>query len=458
MSQYQTAERGKGTSEIWDLLSRYVDPHAKNALDIGCNEAVFGRNLSDCGLFVTAFDVNFDAVGTAIVHKNANFNDGCLVGHYALSPDGIDAMPEYDVVLLLSVHHQWWKNWGPEVANRMLVEVAKKARKQFFFAPACIAEKYGEFAVPFADNDYAAIETYFRSLLEEGCGKTLSSLGMTTNELPPSEPLRPIYLLQSTAPPQSIARPPIIPQGLDVTGSRSRLLDVEMDHCVDGLNLAYTEPGWHYFIAALREYEADPTTPYARSLLRRYYAGFRPENLQVAFGLTGEDVGALGQMPVHVYNPILPWSVPDARTRLEGDQLNIDFVPIPPRDFHRCGPVADEHGAVEWKRITTLYDVMKKVGYRPERYDDGYIRGFLFKDGDEYRFQATAGQHRLAALAALGHQTVRVKLQPGMPAVVDRAQLAEWPWVQRKLYTETQALRIFRSRFDRRGEHARSAV
>jgi hypothetical protein len=449
MSSYQTTEHAAGSRKTWEMLAAHVDPGLRSMYDVGCNEGVFARNLADCGILVFACDVNYEAVVRGLQAKRANQSEGCLIGHLRADQRLLDALPEVDGALLLSVHHQWWSLFGEEAANRMLLTLAGKARKQFFFMPACIAAKYAPNPVPFADNDYPAIQAYFAKVFASRPGWRMRVLGDSPNNLPPSEPLRPLYLIER----EDAAAPtaPLVPVGLAALDRPGSLLDVPVARCIDSMGWSFAADGFHYFTATLREALATGQLKVEGSALDRYYAAFRPRDWHQGLGLAdGADTGPLRQMPVDIYNAVLPWSGEVQHATMVEGKLDLRQVRIPEADFHRCGPQTPANVRREIERSVACMQKLAAESYAPEIHVDGYIRGVVLRRGDDWRFLVTAGQHRIAALAALDQRTVRVKFQPNWPRLIDAAQVDQWRWVANGLYTREQALTAFAALFARR--------
>ncbi len=90
-------------------------------------------------------------------------------------------------------------------------------------------------------------------------------------------------------------------------------------------------------------------------------------------------------------------------------------------------------------------------GYLPEIFPDGYIQGYLLKDGEDYRFIVTEGQHRMAAIGLLGEKTIKVRFDLNWLPIIDRAKLKKWPQVISGLYSDTVAEKVFRYYFEENG-------
>jgi hypothetical protein len=80
-------------------------------------------------------------------------------------------------------------------------------------------------------------------------------------------------------------------------------------------------------------------------------------------------------------------------------------------------------GKHEFDRLITTFRSIRANGYRP--HDFAPITGYFIGSGDDFRFVVGSGNHRMAALAALGARRVNVALH-SHPAVVPLSQLTRW--------------------------------
>ncbi|MEX2376357.1 MAG: hypothetical protein WD942_12365 [Dehalococcoidia bacterium] len=189
---YQSGPRWHGVRLNISLLCLYLDPGTRTAIDIGSNEGFLTCTLAELGVDATGFEQNRH------YHDNARL----LRRHYGarakfenrlVSAADLDTMEPIDAALFLSVHHQIAAATSLDAANDMLMKLCRKARKQVFFQPAMISAKYG-CKMPFADNDFHAIEAYFGNLAAEAGMPYSRNVGISINDLPKSEPLRPMLV------------------------------------------------------------------------------------------------------------------------------------------------------------------------------------------------------------------------------------------------------------------------
>lgn len=205
--------------------------------------------------------------------------------------------------------------------------------------------------------------------------------------------------------------------------------DVPIARCVYPYGASYDRTRWHPFTATLREHRehAGPSS-YEASVLRRYYAEFRPATMLELLFPT--DVAAryrgtmLARLGTHAYEPILPWSgrlhPPHGEKGLGADQGHQGF-----------GPVSDVKGRLEFRRLVDVCRSIERDGFDPLR---GAITGTFVVLGDAYRLVVGSGFHRLAALSVLGAVNVRVRFEPHDLRSVHGELADRWPLVRRGVF------------------------
>jgi len=84
-----------------------------------------------------------------------------------LEPDTVACLPDVDVILLLSVHHLWHGEHGPDVAGQMLRDVVSRARRVVVFESSSRNVRFGVHPPGFVDNDEHSVTTYHERYLRE---------------------------------------------------------------------------------------------------------------------------------------------------------------------------------------------------------------------------------------------------------------------------------------------------
>lgn len=435
---YQSEARRVGTSQTAELLIQHVSNSARTAIDLGCNEGCLSVVLSRLGL--STLGVEGRSVTEPLRRANASQARSLAFKTDLITPENIDQLDRADVVMLLSVHHQIVSYLGENPANELLLAIASKANQQFFFMPACIRKKYGSSFDRFADNDYEAIDAYFRQLFQSN-GYDFQLLGQVENQLPPQEPLRPLYLVTRTG--QSW--PSGIPHNADLIDSPAEIRTVDLNLCRLGPAGSVTDDGWHYFKDALDYALTTGDTDYANNPLRVYYQKAQPTNLaEYLSPWNPDELSTLKDLPPPptISAPWLNHPLPPVWMRF------LETAEKAPEFAHASGPTSDEIGAKHLAVLLDLRQSMATLGYLPDTFNDGYIRGYFLRNlAGDIRFIVTAGQHRIAALGSLGVPTVRIKFQPGLPRLVDEANSKNWPGVRLGFFSEQQALQLFNNSF-----------
>ncbi|HID0802478.1 TPA: class I SAM-dependent methyltransferase, partial [Clostridium botulinum] len=231
----------------------------------------------------------------------------------------------------------------------------------------------------------------------------------------------------------------------------SEIFEVDVSKCISGSLFSFGrgKDSWHYFIKTLEEYKVNDNINYEKSILKKYYDFFSPNNFgEFLFGSECVKSNELYGLPIKSYIP-LPWiDIEFYKSYLidnvklinkDGEVLQEDKVReyidknkevifksfdnlIIPNfsnsenlsgSFHLYGKQINEAGEKIFKDIIEIYESMKSLGYCCNEFKNGFIKGVLIKNNNDYRFIITDGQHRLASLVSLGFDKVSVKLDTG---------------------------------------------
>lgn len=125
---------------------------ALSVLDIGCNAGQVSRLLSS-DRFVVGIDIDVDTSGYS------GALDGVALGNIPLDQDMLSRMPNFDVILLLSVHHQWYRLMGEDIADHFFSSVLNKANKLLFIEFPALNRKYG-YQDQFIDNNPESVKNF----------------------------------------------------------------------------------------------------------------------------------------------------------------------------------------------------------------------------------------------------------------------------------------------------------
>lgn len=225
-----------------------------------------------------------------------------------------------------------------------------------------------------------------------------------------------------------------LPEGLQVLQTHSAIFRVDLSKCRDNNGFLYTEPG-HYFVETLRQYEANEHLDYENSYLRQYYKAFQPQNRRDNYLLDREgDIFPLNHG--WLYDP---WRKP------ANPPLRKERFETRKGGNHNLGPNTEEFGRAEFKRLVHAYNMLKQHGYHPDYFVDGYITGYLLIRKNDYRFVTSEGQHRIAALAALGYKNIvcRFDMKHWTNETVFYNQAHKWPQVKAGIFSHRVATLCF---------------
>jgi SAM-dependent methyltransferase len=179
----------QNAAEKWSVVETGLrSAGARSLLDAGCASGEVTRRAAGAGYFAVGIDKNLDLRGVEDPLR------GVCLGEVPVTEEVIDRLPEFDAILLLSVHHQWVHLFGDAQARRMVEQLAGKVGRCLIIEFAAINRRYGTADSPlFTDNDEASVTAYAKGWL----GSTLrewpvSYLGKCPDR--PNEPFRYIFM------------------------------------------------------------------------------------------------------------------------------------------------------------------------------------------------------------------------------------------------------------------------
>lgn len=206
--------------------------------------------------------------------------------------------------------------------------------------------------------------------------------------------------------------------------------------------------GGHPFVITLDEYKRNPSLSAEHSPLRQYYDFYRPATASELMDIDRPSCPDFDHLPALAATPLWSWKSPEAycahlmevyRKEDEAQGVKVGkFI-----GASQFGPVAPRKLTIEYARLTRLYDSIKRDGFRPERGE--WITGVVWADERDWVIAVSTGQHRLACLAALGHESAIVYLQPkkAPSGIMLRSWSRHFPSVINGFHTQQEALAIF---------------
>lgn len=191
MTRFYQHNRPAGTEARWKLIDTNLAEGDRSLLDIGCNLGEFTARAAARGMFAVGADVDDAAVLEAVRRNRGQPN--LAFGSWSFAPENVRAIPPFDVILCLSVHHYWYRAHGERASWEMVRDLARRGGK-LFFEPSVRLKKYGRTPPQgFVEGDSAHLEGMIRDEITGPLGKTLAFLGET--EAPGEERFRPLFLI-----------------------------------------------------------------------------------------------------------------------------------------------------------------------------------------------------------------------------------------------------------------------
>ena len=407
--------------EILNHIEMHIGKDLSSVLEIGFNEGAISKNLNYYGYEVTAVD----RIKERILHVIAReWHDNILhpeqkVAKFYQEPvdlDWLGKIPKFDVIIAVGGQNITAFNITEGETKAVLEALLEKASKQLFLVVSSSIHSINEFSkqelVEIADTKNLGLEVI--ASIDTIDGEQLE-LCVVNKELD--------FECFS------------VPSALSVPDSESTIFEVELTKCVDLYGAGYVTD-WHPFVQVLKQHQEEINLKYEDSILREYYDKFKPKNLEEGlFAKRGRarklERGWIG----------LPWFWDENKRVIFEDKLG----ETRPGGNHFFGPNTEEFGAAELGRLVHLLPVLEEQGYQPEFFSDGYISGYLLIKGNDYRFVVTEGQHRIACLAALGYESIRVRFsqKPEYPRIVRFEDVKRWPQVINGAYSVNLAFKVF---------------
>lgn len=205
-------------------------------------------------------------------------------------------------------------------------------------------------------------------------------------------------------------------------------------------------------IKTIIEYMNGAVDEYEKSSLSKFYGLCQPKNAAEMLGLINPTYQDFSYLPASA--AVLPWM---KRTPIENIKRMENTCRSELRQFGKgperhsfnqfFGPVSESFGMFEFERLVAVFESINEKGFLVDREGFNNINAtLLVDDGVECNYLCfiNDGQHRAAALAALGMSWVDVQLKSGdAPSLVYRSEVNHWPLVRRGYFSCSEALGIF---------------
>ncbi|AXY02108.1 hypothetical protein D1115_14100 [Vibrio alfacsensis] len=195
---------------------------------------------------------------------------------------------------------------------------------------------------------------------------------------------------------------------------RKIILDAEMEDGWGMERFSLNENSIHPFVIALKAYAKTGSQSDAVVVLKKYYKTVQPDNLAKWFSVSNSP----NADKVSAIAGLFPWdsiSIEEKETHVSecavhdslansGDKVGLEH------GWRNFGPISDELLQLEVSRLVKVYESIKSHGYVRNFNNDGDIGAFVLINKDDWKWCVDwGGQHRIAALCALGHQKLKLK-------------------------------------------------
>jgi hypothetical protein len=211
---------------------------------------------------------------------------------------------------------------------------------------------------------------------------------------------------------------------------------VALAQCVHYGAFRYGRAEYNPYETYLADLMRDGDHAAARARLLDFLQYYRPQNFGDAIGARLEQVQPLWLYPWSREMPAPAWvdhekDCPDILTHFMAQGI-------------ARRRLEEEFGWLE-RALTSI----RQHGYQPKKFHSAILARKLVRADGTTAYLLLDGNHRVAALAALGHHAVAVCCPPWL--VVRESDLSRWPQVRRGAYTPEDARRVLQAYFE--GNH-----
>lgn len=177
----------------WEIIEPHLNTEYESMIDLGCADGFFLDKAAAYGLEVQGFEGNQNRVDRA--RELCLGRENVTVEQRYLSPDNIDDLPPSDVVLLLTVHHHWIRQYGWDEAAEMVRTIAAGTELLFYEPPG--DKKIGRDGSETPLDPADSID-YYRDELAEMFGDKITILGVAMVEYNNSDRSDPFFVIDTS--------------------------------------------------------------------------------------------------------------------------------------------------------------------------------------------------------------------------------------------------------------------
>jgi hypothetical protein len=237
------------------------------------------------------------------------------------------------------------------------------------------------------------------------------------------------------------------------------IINVPLTRCCSWLGFNLVNQ-LHPYVRTAVAYLHNNKITYENSPLRQYYDYFQPDNASTVLGLVPGTSEFFEKSPpswrIYPWNPNQPEKVAAAKRKITREENSARGLSLDAdHGYTVFGPVSNEKGKLEFSTLVNLVNSISKSGYIRTNRPDGDIQAIVaFDMCDNVRYFISKGHHRVAVLAALGHETIPIRVSRNL--VVRQNEANKWPHVRDGLFSPEQAIEVFERVFN--GQPPKSAL
>ena len=227
---------------------------------------------------------------------------------------------------------------------------------------------------------------------------------------------------------------------------RKSLVEVPLEICTNYLAFSLSHRGWHYYTALFQEYDKNSKLGWEESILWKFHNTYQPKDIST---LLPPNMNPKFHPEIGIY----PWGHFNIELSKVGGQ------PYDIENTNACGPSEPELIQREFNHLLHLYESIKRNGYKPWKYRNGFITGtFLVKENGDRRFLLTEGNHRCAILSHLNYDTAKMWLMPDYYSIIHEDNVDSWYYVKNGQCSREEALAYFNGYFNNNGKERAKAL
>ena len=149
-------KRREASIARWNLIEPHLSEDDGALLDVGCNIGLFSKWSAEKGLYAFGIDRFANDATRDAAMDTVRQNQNVSIMQSVLTPENVEDFPTFDVVLLLSVYHHWYSEFGEENAKEMLAAFTDS--EKIFFEPPSESHRYVDVQAPYIDNPHSTAD------------------------------------------------------------------------------------------------------------------------------------------------------------------------------------------------------------------------------------------------------------------------------------------------------------